>query len=84
MIDNYTRFILKVIAVSTSIIAFKDSSFITNAPEEADSITKVAICSYTNSKYCAEIAASYIKGNVLKTSDIKRIDYLYTQSLFIS
>ena len=74
MIDNYTRFILKVIAVSMSFIAFKDSSFITNAPKEGDYITKVAVCISTNSNYCAEIEAHPKKGNVLKTSNIRRRD----------
>ena len=74
MIDNYTRFRLKVIAVSTSFIAFKDSSLIPNAPEEGDYITKVAICSCTNSNYSAEIEALPIKRNALKISDIGRSD----------
>ena len=74
MIDNYTRFRLKVISVSMSFIAFKDSSFITNAPKEGDYITKVAICSCTNSNYCAEIEAPPIKGNVTEISDIGRSD----------
>ena len=47
MIDNYTKVILTVIAVSTSFIAFKDIGFISSATAEGDHITKVAICSYT-------------------------------------
>ena len=74
MIDNYTKVILTVIAVSTSFIAFKDSGLIPSATAEGDHITKVAICSYTNSNFCAEIEAHPIKGNVLKTSDIRRSD----------
>ena len=74
MIDNYTRFRLKVITVSTSFIAFKDNSFITNAPEEGNYITKVAICSCTNSNYCAEIEAPPIEGDVPEISDIGRSD----------
>jgi hypothetical protein len=74
MIDNYTKVILTVIAVSTSFIAFKDIGFISSATAEGDHITKVAICSYTNANFCAEIEAHPIKGNVLKTSDIRRSD----------
>jgi hypothetical protein len=59
-----------VIAVSMSFIAFKDSSFITNAPKEADYITKVAICSSTDSNYCTEIEAPPIEDNVPEISDI--------------
>jgi hypothetical protein len=74
MIDNYTKVILTVIAVSTSFIAVKDSGLISSATAEGDHITKVAICSYANSNFCAEIEAHPIKGNVLKTSDIRRSD----------
>ena len=74
MIDNYTKVILTVIAVSTSFIALEDSGLISSAKAEGDHVTKVAICSYTNSNFCAEIEAHPIKGNVLKTSDIRRSD----------
>ena len=72
MIDNYSRIILTVIAVSTSFIAFRDSGLIPRATAEDDHIIKVANCSYTNSNYCAEIEAHPVKGDVLKTSDIRR------------
>mgnify|MGYP001442884593 CR=1 FL=1 len=72
MIDNYTKVILTVIAVSTSFLAFKYTGLISSATAEGDHISKVAICSYTNSNFCAEIEAPPIKGNILKTSNIKR------------
>ena len=74
MKDNYTRVILTVIALSTSFIAFTVSGIVSSATAKGDHITKVAICSYANSNFCAEIEAHPIKGNVLKTSDIRRID----------
>ena len=74
MIDNYTKVILTVIAVSTSFIALQGTGIVPSAGAEGDHITKVAICSYTNSNFCAEIEAHPIKGNVLKTSDIRRSD----------
>ena len=72
MIDQYTKVLLTVIAVSTSFIAVKDSGFMSSATAEGDYIAKVAICSLSNPNYCAEIEAHPIKGNVLKTSDIRR------------
>ena len=74
MIDNYTKVILTVIAVSTSFLAFNDTALISSDTAKGDHITKVAICSYNNSNFCAEIEAHPIKGNVLKTSDIRRSD----------
>ena len=74
MIDKYTKVVLTVIAVSTSFIALKDTALISSATAENDYVAKVAICIYTNSNYCAEIEAHPIKGNVLKTSDIRRSD----------
>ena len=74
MIDNYTKVILTVIAVSTSFLAFKDTVLISSDTPKGDHITKVAICSYNNSNFCAEIESHPIKGNVLKTSDIRRSD----------
>ena len=72
MIDNYTKVIITVIAASTSFLAFKYTGLISSATAEGDHISKVAICSYTNSNFCAEIEAPPIKGNILKTSNIKR------------
>ena len=74
MIDNYTKVILTVIAVSTSFLALNDTALISSDTAKGDHITKVAICSYNNSNFCAEIEAHPIKGNVLKTSDIRRSD----------
>ena len=74
MIDNYTKVILTLIAVSTSFIAVKERWLISSALAEGDHITKVAICSYANSNFCAEIEAHPIKGNVLNTSDIRVSD----------
>ena len=74
MIDNYTKVILTVIAVSTSLIALQGTGIVPRATAVGDHITKVAICSYTNSNFCAEIEAHPRKGNVIKTSDIRRSD----------
>ena len=74
MIDNYTEFMHQVIAVSTTFIAFWDSGLIPRVTAARGQIAKVTICGYINSNYCGEMLAHPIKGNVLKTSDIKRSD----------
>ena len=74
MIDNYTKVILAVIAVSTSFTALQGTVIVPSTIAEGELITKVAICSYTNSNFCADIEARPIKGNVLNTSDIRQRD----------
>ena len=54
MIDNYTKVILTVIAVSTSFLAFKDIGFISSATASGEKVHKIAICKQDGSK-CATI-----------------------------
>ena len=54
MIDNYTKVILAVIAVSTSFIAFKDTGFIPSATASGEKVHKIAICNQDGSK-CTSI-----------------------------
>ena len=61
MIDNYTKVILTVIAVSTSFIAFKDSGFISSATASGEKIHKIAICNQDGSR-CATIVRSKYLG----------------------
>ena len=51
MIDNFTKVVFTVIAASISFVEFKDSGLISSSTAEGDHITKVAIYSYTNSKF---------------------------------
>ena len=57
MIDNYTKVILTVIAVSTSLIAFKDIGFISSATASGEKIHKITICN-ENGTRCAGIYGS--------------------------
>ena len=54
MIDNYTKVILTVIAVSTSFIAFKDSGLFPSATASGEKVHKIAICNEQGSK-CTRI-----------------------------
>ena len=55
MIDNYTKVILTVIAVSTSFIAFKDSGLISSATASGEKIHKIAICNERGST-CVKVS----------------------------
>ena len=55
MIDNYTKIVLTVIAVSTSFIAFQETDLIKTATAEGGHLTKVAICDYEYPTKCADV-----------------------------
>ena len=57
MIDNYTKVILTVIAVSTSFIAFKDIGFISSATASGEKVHKIALYNEQGSE-CAMVGGN--------------------------
>ena len=55
VIDNYTKIILTVIAVATSVIALQGTNLIKTATAEGDQLLKVAICDYEYPTKCADV-----------------------------
>ena len=55
MIDNYTKIILTVIAVATSVIALQGTNLIKTATADGDQLIKVATCDYEYPTKCADV-----------------------------
>ena len=62
MIDNYTKVILTVIAVSTSFIAFKDSGLVPSATASGEKVHKITICNEQGSKCVGVYNSGVLKG----------------------
>ena len=73
MIDSYTKIILTIIAVSTSIIALKGSGLIHTATAETEKIQKVAICDIFQPNVCADVSNVGTRENVLFTYDLDNL-----------
>ena len=73
-IDNYTKVMLTVIAIATSILAFKGIGIIPTANAQTDKVMRVNICDPVNETVCARVGGLEGKGSgavVLLVHDVR-------------
>ena len=56
-IDNYTKVILTIIALSTSLIALRGIGIIPTASAQSDELLSVRICDPVNTSMCARVGS---------------------------
>jgi hypothetical protein len=60
-LDNYTKIVLTVIAISLSVISLQNMGVVQAVAQQRPTIQKVLICSPARNDYCAEVSSGYLQ-----------------------